>query len=66
MLKNPKVGQTVVTGRKKCCDSMFKEGTVAKIGYISANGRTIGVRTENDYWYHCPKCLRRPKKGETL
>lgn len=66
MLKNPKVGQTVVTGRQECCESGFKEGTVVVINEILNPDSCIVVQTEGRHFYHCPRCLHRPKKEETL
>lgn len=69
MLKKPEVGQTVITKNPNCCGSSFPEGTIgtiAQIGPPSKELTSIIVTNKEDFWYHCPRCLRRPKKGETL
>jgi len=69
MLKKPKVGQVVVTKESYCCGSNFPEGTIGIITKISHQPLTkfysIVVTSKSEFWWHCTRCLRRPKKGET-
>lgn len=64
MLKKPKVGQIVITKNPKCCHSGFPEGTWGKITRVTVDGYANKVTALNDWWIHCPSCLRRPRKGE--